>query len=68
MQDLTPARREVEMARLEMQRAPTVSIASGLAVGRFLFAIGDVPATAFKDDPGGLDEPADVAVTFRAAR
>jgi hypothetical protein len=28
------------------------------------FAIGDVPAAAFEDDPGRLDEPAALTVTF----
>ena len=48
--------------------AGKIAVCSGLVVDRFLFAIGDVPAAAFEDDPGGLDEPADAAMTFRAAR
>ena len=31
-------------------------------------ALGDVPAAALEHDAGGLDEPSDVALTFRAAR
>jgi hypothetical protein len=33
-----------------------------------LSALSDVPAAAFEHDAGGLDEPSDVALTFRAAR
>jgi len=46
----------------------SVSFAFGLDLGRFLFAVGDVPPAAFEHDAGGLNQPADAALAFRAAR